>query len=227
MIDTVLFDFANTLAYIDPKREEIISNFLLDRMKIKTDKLRILNTLRQVDEELHYSSVKITSTKLKKDFYRKYNKRLMQILELHFSNKNCLELFDYYAAIPKEWKLFPETIELMKILKNRDIKIGIASNFDSKLEKTLVHHLGLYDYLDFIVVSQVVGLEKPDVNFYKFVINQNSLTPENTLYIGDSYCLDYLPGTAANLKCYLYDIDGAHEDKSDTIKSLMEILQFI
>jgi putative hydrolase of the HAD superfamily len=227
VFDTVLFDFANTLAYINPKREEIIYNFLLDKLKMKISKLKISKALKQVDEEIHYSSVKIRSIERKREFYRKYNKRLLQLLEIDFTSKNCLGLYDYYANTIKEWNLFPEVIGLMEELKKKDMRIGIASNFDSVLKTTLIHQLGLTEYLDFTVVSQIIGLEKPDMRFYEFVISQNSLIPNNTLYIGDSYSLDYLPGKRANLNCFLYDIDGVYKDKSDTINNLTEILQFI
>jgi hypothetical protein len=40
MIDTVVFDFVNTLAYLNPKREDVIYNFLIDKgLEINKDKI--------------------------------------------------------------------------------------------------------------------------------------------------------------------------------------------
>ena len=45
MINTVVFDFVNTLAYLNPKREDVIYNFLTEK-DINISKSKIVDTGR-------------------------------------------------------------------------------------------------------------------------------------------------------------------------------------
>tara|TARA_R110000824_G_scaffold400651_2_gene608701 strand:- start:11588 stop:12277 length:690 start_codon:yes stop_codon:yes gene_type:complete len=227
MIDTVVFDFVNTLAYLNPKREDVIYNFLVDN-KIKISKKRILDALKVADDQCHYSCFEIIDKESKKKFFQtKYNKALLVSLEVDFTNENCLALYDYFNNIYKEWILHDGAIETIKQLKKLGYTIGVASNFESSLKTKLASKLGIVKYLDFLEVSQCIGLEKPDIKFYEYVIKNNNLKPETTLYIGDSYVLDYLPGQEAGFNCCLYDKNNIHKFVSNRISHFNQVLDHI
>ena len=77
MVDTVVFDFVNTLAYLNPKREDVIYNFLVDN-GIRISKSKILDALKIADDECHYSCFEIVDKESKKNFFQtKYNKALL------------------------------------------------------------------------------------------------------------------------------------------------------
>jgi FMN phosphatase YigB (HAD superfamily) len=52
---------------------------------------------------------------------------------------------------------------------------------------------------DWIVTSEDLGAEKPDVAFFEKLIEQKSLTPEETAYVGDRFENDVLPAQQAGL----------------------------
>ena len=227
MIDTVVFDFVNTLAYLNPKREDVIYNFLTDK-GITINKSKILDALKIADDQCHYSCFEIVDKESKKNFFQtKYNKALLVALEIDYTIANCVALYDYFVNIHKEWILHDGAMETIKQLKKLGYTVGVASNFESSLKTKLADSLGLVEHLDFLEVSQCIGLEKPDIKFYEYVIKNNNLNPKNTLYIGDSYVLDYIPGQEVGFNCCLYDKNNIHKSVSNRIKHFKEVLQFI
>ena len=58
MINTVVFDFVNTLAYLNPKREDVIYNFLTEK-DINISKSKIVDALKIADDQCHYSCFEI------------------------------------------------------------------------------------------------------------------------------------------------------------------------
>ena len=227
MIDTVVFDFVNTLAYLNPKRENVIYNFLTDK-GIKISKSKIVDALKITDDKCHYSCFEIIDKESKKNFFQtKYNKVLLSTLELDYTNKNCIALYDYFDKIHKEWILHDGAMATIKQLKKLGYNVGVASNFDRTLKERLANKLGLTDELDFLEVSQCIGLEKPDIKFYEYVINNNNLNPKKTLYIGDSYVLDYLPGQQVGLNCCLYDKNNIHPSVSNRISHFNQVIKLV
>jgi len=227
MIDTVVFDFVNTLAYLNPKREDVIYNFLIDK-GLEIDKDKIVDALKVADDRCHYSCFEIVDKESKKNFFQtKYNKALLTALEVDFTRTNCISLYEYFDKLHKEWILHDGAMETIKQLKKLGYTVGVASNFDRTLKEKLAAKLDLVDNLDFLEVSQCIGLEKPDVKFYEYVIKNNKLNPQNTLYIGDSYVLDYLPGQEVGFNCCLYDKNNAHKSVTNRISHFNQVLGFI
>ena len=151
----------------------------------------------------------------------------MIALEVDFTKANCIALYDYFDNIYKEWILHDGAMETIKKLKKLGYTVGVASNFDRTLKEKLAAKLNLVDNLDFLEVSQCVGLEKPDIKFYEHVIKNNNLIASNTLYIGDSYTLDYIPGKEVGFKCVLYDKNNIHSTVPNTINHFKQVLQFV
>ena len=101
MINTVVFDFVNTLAYLNPKREDVIYNFLTEK-DINISKSKIVDALKIADDQCHYSCFEIVDKKSKKNFFQtKYNKALLTALEIDYTNRNCVALYDYFDKIYK------------------------------------------------------------------------------------------------------------------------------
>jgi len=227
MVDTVVFDFVNTLAYLNPKREDVIYNFLVDN-GMRISKSKILDALKIADDQCHYSCFEIVDKESKRNFFQtKYNRALLVALEVDFTTTNCVALYDYFDNIHKEWILHDGAIETIKQLKKLGYTVGVASNFERSLKTKLADRLGLIEHLDFLEVSQCIGIEKPDIKFYEHIIQNNNLKPDKTLYIGDSYVLDYLPGQEVGFNCCLYDKNNIHKSVSNRINHFNQVLEHI
>ena len=188
MITTVLLDFVNTIGFLDPSREEILEKFCKVNNLNLPDLQKVRKAFLLTDNCYPYSSVNISRFEQKQEFYSQYNKELFKNLNL----TNSEGFFSYYHLQSKSWKLDDEVPPLFEFLKSSNIKVGVLSNFDKNLE-SILDELNILDQLDYLHVSQSVGIEKPDPLFYKSAIKKYNIDTSTALYIGDSYFLDYIP----------------------------------
>ena len=129
MIDTVLFDFVNTLAYLSPSREKILQDFLKTKNIVSVDDQQIIKAFLETDEVKHYSSVNIKNEQERANFYQDYNKFLFDKLKLTCHN----DFYNYYKKTEKEWVLFDDVSETLVELNRKGVRVGIISNFDKNL----------------------------------------------------------------------------------------------
>lgn len=69
-------------------------------------------------------------------------------------------LFDHFAT-PEPWFVYPEVPQVLKQWQQQGIRLGVISNFDSRLHPVLAA-LDLGDYFETVTISAEVGAAKPD-----------------------------------------------------------------
>jgi HAD superfamily hydrolase (TIGR01549 family) len=82
-------------------------------------------------------------------------------------------------------------------LKAAGYTVGIAGNQTSRAGQ-LLHELNLP--VDFILTSDELGAEKPDVAFFHNLVDRCSLDAPSTVYVGDRYENDVLPAQKAGVR---------------------------
>tara|TARA_R110002020_G_scaffold86144_6_gene212430 strand:- start:12908 stop:13597 length:690 start_codon:yes stop_codon:yes gene_type:complete len=227
MTDCVVFDFANTLGALSPKREEIVKSFLNSWGLPVPPFKNIYEAFLATDEALPYSSLKILNDCNKSEFYERYNLLLFKFLGVpsSFPRKpdNFYNLFySFYHSVRPHWTVSKESISLLRFLNESKIRVGIASNFDSNLVSYL-KKINVEKYIDFLVVSAIIDKEKPGKDFYQYIIDKHGVNPDSTIYVGDSYSLDYEPSFNLGFKSVLYDPYDSFDDSIITCKTLADI----
>jgi len=90
--------------------------------------------------------------------------------------------------------------------------LGVISNADGKIESVL-RACGIADCFRTITDSGLVGYEKPHPEIFQHALKHMNAAPEDSLYVGDVYSVDYLGATGAGIQAILMDIPGAYLDK--------------
>ena len=120
---------------------------------------------------------------------------------------------------------FSDARPTLEGLKARGHRLGVLSNFPPHLEKTLARH-GLRRHIDFVVVSSLVGLQKPDPAIFWLAIARSGWPRERILYIGDDLNDDIRGARAVGLRAVLIDRhDRWSEVDCAKIRRLSEMLQ--
>lgn len=128
------------------------------------------------------------------------------------------ELYDRFARA-EAWRLFPDTLPLLKELKGRGKIVGIVSNWDSRLFK-ICEGLGLNPYLDFILPSAVVGAAKPSPRIFEEALRRAQVTGRDALHVGDSLEDDILGAERAGLGAVFLDRKGGRASSAVKITGL-------
>lgn len=124
-----------------------------------------------------------------------------------------LRFDDYFDALyaafaqPEAWRLYPETRTTLDTLRDRGYRLGVISNFDTRLFG-LLDGLGIADRFDPIIASSRAGAAKPDPTIFRHALTTCGANAEQAVHIGDTYELDVLGAHAAGVGAILIDRVG-------------------
>lgn len=116
------------------------------------------------------------------------------------------DLFEVFRG-PRGWRLFPETLEVLRTLRSRGFSVGVISNFDSRL-LDVSRALGLTSHIDSFTLSSLAGAAKPDGAIFRLALRHHGLRPGDAVHVGDSARDDFQGARAAGLAAVLVVRDG-------------------
>lgn len=102
------------------------------------------------------------------------------------------------------WAVFPEVHDVLRALRDRGVRLGVLSNAPSDLPSFL-DRLGITPLVDFVVVSALEGVRKPDRRIFAAALERAGVGPEAALHVGDMYLEDLLGGSAVGLRTLLME----------------------
>ncbi len=99
------------------------------------------------------------------------------------------EMSDLYHKRAREGALQmkPGVVELLRFLKDKDIKIALASSTREAVVKWELTDAGVIDYFDVIVCGDMVSRSKPDPEIFLKACELLQVEPETAFGIEDSY----------------------------------------
>jgi len=116
------------------------------------------------------------------------------------------ELYDLFARA-ECWRLFDDTVPVLKHLKSKGLRLAIISNWDHRLF-SIVKQLGLSEYFEKVTASSAVGSAKPGKRIFEAALAEMHISAAEGLHVGDSLEDDYYGASRAGLKAVL--LDRAH-----------------
>jgi putative hydrolase of the HAD superfamily len=88
------------------------------------------------------------------------------------------------------WKLYADVAPLLEDLVSRGVRIGIVSNFDSRLRR-VTSDLDLDRFGPRLVISSETGFAKPAADIYRTALAAVGTSAGETLFVGDRPLQDY------------------------------------
>jgi len=117
----------------------------------------------------------------------------------------------------------PGTLETLAQLKDRGFILGVVSNADGRVASFL-ELVGINKYLDFVVDSGAVGVEKPNPRIFQIALEQARSTAEQAVHVGDVYEVDVVGARAAGIEPIMLVSNGGPEPKDvRVIRSFTEL----
>jgi putative hydrolase of the HAD superfamily len=107
------------------------------------------------------------------------------------------ELFAFFAR-PSTWTLDPDTLPLLRGLRDRRLGIVVVSNFDSRVRGILTG-LGLMPLFDRLTLSSEAGAAKPDPAIFAAALAPEGLAPAEVVHVGDTVREDFAGARAAGV----------------------------
>lgn len=79
-----------------------------------------------------------------------------------------------------------DVIRLLKYIKQNSIKMAIVTDLTTDIQIRKMEKLKIPQYIDVLVTSEEVGIEKPNPKIINFALNKLNLKKKEVMLIGDS-----------------------------------------
>lgn len=132
------------------------------------------------------------------------------------------EIFEKFEN-PDLWDVESTFSSVLSKTKDLGIGLGIISNWDLRLRK-LLNDKGLLELFHPVIISAEFGYEKPSPKIFERAEGLTGLKPDNLLYIGDKFDLDYKPPKDRGWHAFLL---GPGAEGAQGIEHLEDVFQFI
>ena len=214
-VKAIFFDVGNTLLF--PNRERIHAPFTKRGILPDADLLRDL----ECRIKNQFDGMMTTHGNTDHSFWWLFYSQLLSEIGLH---DNAVR--DQLVASIRNsgnWDTVrPGTAEQLRDIGTR-YPIAVISNADGRIEDVL-RRCGIAHCFRTITDSGLVGYEKPHPEIFRQALKSMNAAPEDSLYVGDVYSVDYLGATGAGMQAVLMDIAGAYRDKGvPRVESLEEL----
>ena len=121
--------------------------------------------------------------------------------------------------------------EVLETMRKDGYRIGMIANGDSTGARNIMNSTGLQDYFDAIIISEEVGIEKPDKRVFQVALDKLGVEAENTVMVGNRIDADIVGANRVGMKSVWFrwndrypEIVSSEEERPDSIiKSLAEL----
>ncbi len=202
-LKALFFDVGNTLLF--PDREEMLRP-LHERGVFPSEDL-LQEIERQTKRE--FDSLLESDSAVDHGFWHIYYSHLLDQLGTP-DDAICHDLISR-TRISANWcDIQPGTREVLLRLAEK-YRLGVISNADGKIAEVL-DRSGIADCFETITDSGIVGKEKPHPEIFEAALASLGVTPQESLYSGDVYSVDYMGATRFGMQAVLFDVAGAYKD---------------
>jgi 2-haloalkanoic acid dehalogenase type II len=123
--------------------------------------------------------------------------------------------------------LYDDTTHTLETLHPR-YKLGLVTNGPSRIQQSKIERFRLADYFDVLIVSEDVGVAKPDPAIFKLALERMRIDPAEALFVGDSPEHDLRGAEAAGMPFiwmnpHRADLPGGFAPPLATIERLAEL----
>jgi putative hydrolase of the HAD superfamily len=112
----------------------------------------------------------------------------------------CRERFMALNQAESLWRVVrPGIAEHLQQFRDAGFKLGVVSNAMGNIQSDAERY-GLADYFDVIIDSHVVGVAKPDPRIFFIALERLRVAPGHALFAGDLYSIDMVGAQAAGIR---------------------------
>lgn len=171
--------------------------------------------------------------KIEKDFLiiERYAHLLRTIGYNDIDNRLAQRMNEYYLdTLALQTQLVPYAIELLDYLTRRGYNLYILSNGFIEVQHKKLQSAGIGDYFKRMVLSDEIGINKPDRRLFDYALEVTHSQAADTLMIGDNYDADILGAMQAGWGQIYFDRNHrgiTAQEPQHTVHSLKKVMDIL
>lgn len=131
-----------------------------------------------------------------------------------------LKLTNHYFA------LLPDATEVVRTLA-KEYPLTIISNGFGEVQHYKLEHSGLKPYFQHFIISEEIGVNKPQPGIYEEALRRNGVTADEAVMVGDSYNSDIAGAKAAGVDQIWITQDQGEQTATYVVKNIKEVLDIL
>ena len=212
-IRAVFFDVGDTLVHVHPSFSDVFSSVLAgaghERSAAEvTDASG--HIFARFSEAARERSLWTTSPERSRAFWTSVYERMLAELGIPQGDGLAERLYRELTRM-ENYVLFDDVRPTLAALVDRELQLGVISNFEAWLEEWF----GMHDLLELLpvrVISGIEGIEKPDEAIYRLGLERAGVDASEAAYVGDNPEFDVAPPAALGMFPVLIDRRGRFPD---------------
>lgn len=101
-------------------------------------------------------------------------------------------------------QVFPDSQKALEGCSVLGLKLGVVSNFDSRL-KEILRACGLLSHFSFLITSEEAGAAKPDPVVFERALQRCGVPASSVAHVGDHYLNDYVASRSVGIHGFLLE----------------------
>ena len=132
-----------------------------------------------------------------------YFKKLVEMIENRTDPELSINIHDmFWKEYFSNMQLFVHAKKFLDYCKAQKIKIVIITDLTAEIQLKKIAHLGISDYIDFVITSEEVGAEKPSKRIFYAALDKLNCSPDKAVMIGDDIEKDISGAEKLGIKAY-------------------------
>lgn len=206
-IKTVMLDAGNTILHLDfPYIAEVVHEYGVSthiealekaeaRARVEIDRRQVVGTTTDAARWFSYFRMILLGVGLASE---------TEIAEAFKKLEARHRVMNLWCRVPSE---VPPVLTELK----RKYTIGVVSNADGRV-RDLLEQVGLLHFMDFVVDSGLIGVEKPDPRIFEFALRAANVQADEAVHVGDLVHVDVAGALACGIRPILIDPFDNHRD---------------
>lgn len=116
----------------------------------------------------------------------------------------------------------PGAGELLALLKQKGIRVGIVTNNIERMQSTKMRNCGFEPLVDYAVTSESCGIMKPDPQIFNIALTRFGVEPEDAVMVGDSLENDVIGGLKSGIPSVWFNRGGSNGGRKDINVPVLE-----
>jgi FMN phosphatase YigB (HAD superfamily)/ribulose-5-phosphate 4-epimerase/fuculose-1-phosphate aldolase len=198
----IIFDLDNTLYDYDFCHDKALQ--------------KVFNYIVQVNQSLNIEYVTCEyehiSKKLKNELGCTASSHNKSIYFKQLLEELNIDLSLFFTINSIYWEIFYESmicfegvIDFLAFNKRLGKKIGILTDYETEYQLTKLSKLGILKYIDIIVTSEEIGIEKPSSKMFNHILHKLQFNSSEVIVIGDNFEKDIQGAIHMNILAYWFN----------------------
>lgn len=124
----------------------------------------------------------------------------------------------YWGTFLENMRFYPGAIDFLEKVKH--LPIALITDLTAHIQYRKIKKLGLEKYINALVTSEEIGIEKPAPQMFKAGLHKLNLNPQEVCMIGDNYEKDILGAGQLGIESYWLNWKKQNHSSSQSIISV-------